>query len=138
MPANLAVAFYATPEARRVADNIVSFQTPAGGWGKNVDRDGPVRVKGQHSHVPVEHLPANARTGDDEAWSYVGTIDNNATTSELRFFARVQAMAPGAEGSGIARPSSRACAIFWRRSFPMAAGRKPIRSRAAITTRAYL
>ncbi|WP_204266508.1 pectate lyase, partial [Enterobacter hormaechei] len=34
----------------------------------------------------------------DEAWSYVGTIDNNATTSELRFLARVQAMAPGAEG----------------------------------------
>ena len=99
MPANLAAAFYATPEARHVADNIVSFQTPAGGWGKNVDRDGPVRVRGQH-YVPVEHLPANARTGDDEAWSYVGTIDNNATTSELRFLARVQSMAPGAEGEG--------------------------------------
>ena len=97
MPDNLAAAFYATPEARHVADNIVSFQTPAGGWGKNVDRDGPVRVKGQH-YVPVEHLPANARTGDDESWSYVGTIDNNATTSELRFLARVQSMAPGAQG----------------------------------------
>jgi PelA/Pel-15E family pectate lyase len=99
MPANLAAAFYATPEARHVADNIVSFQTPAGGWGKNVDRDGPVRVKGQH-YVPIEHLAANARTGDDESWSYVGTIDNNATTSELRFLARVQSMAPGAEGNG--------------------------------------
>ena len=97
MADNLAAAFYATPEARHVADNIVSFQTPAGGWGKNVDRDGRVRVKGQH-YVPVEHLPANARTGDDESWSYVGTIDNNATTSELRFLARVQAMAPGAQG----------------------------------------
>ncbi|MDH4743432.1 pectate lyase [Sphingomonas sp. CBMAI 2297] len=99
MPADRAAAFYATPEARRVADNIVSFQTPAGGWGKNVDRDGPVRVKGQH-YVPIEHLPANARTGDDEAWSYVGTIDNNATTSELRFLARVQAIAPGGAGEG--------------------------------------
>ncbi|MBB4098949.1 pectate lyase [Sphingomonas kyeonggiensis] len=98
MEANKAAAFYATPEARRVADNIVSFQTPAGGWGKNVDRDGPARVKGQH-YVPVEHLAANARTaGDDEEWSYVGTIDNNATTSELRFLARFQAGLPGAEG----------------------------------------
>jgi PelA/Pel-15E family pectate lyase len=89
--------WYAKPDARRVADNIVSFQTPAGGWGKNVDRDGPARLKGQH-YVPVEHLAANARTGDDEEWSYVGTIDNNATTSELRFLARVQAALPGAEG----------------------------------------
>lgn len=97
MDAKQPAEWYAKPEARRVADNIVSFQTPAGGWGKNVDRDGPARVKGQH-YVPVEHLPANARTGDDESWSYVGTIDNNATTSELRFLARVQAAVPGAEG----------------------------------------
>lgn len=89
--------WYAKPDARRVADNIVSFQTPAGGWGKNVDRDGPARLKGQH-YVPVEHLAANARTGDNEEWSYVGTIDNNATTTELRFLARVQAALPGAEG----------------------------------------
>lgn len=97
MDAKQDAAFYAKPDARRVADNIVSFQTPAGGWGKNVDRDGPARLKGQH-YVPVEHLPANARTGDNEEWSYVGTIDNNATTSELRFLARVQAAVPGTEG----------------------------------------
>ncbi|MEP9359860.1 pectate lyase [Sphingomonas sp. KR3-1] len=97
MDAKQPAAFYASATARRVADNIVSFQTPAGGWGKNVDRDGPARVKGQ-LYVAVEHLPANARTGDDEDWSYVGTIDNNATTSELRFLARVQAAVPGAEG----------------------------------------
>lgn len=97
MAANLAAAFYTTPEARKVADNIVSFQTPAGGWGKNVDREAPPRVKGQH-YVMVEHLPANARTGDNEEWSYVGTIDNNATTSELRFLARFQSAVPGPEG----------------------------------------
>lgn len=98
MDAKQDAGFYAKPEARRVADNIVSFQTPAGGWGKNVDRDAPVRLKGQH-YVEVEHLAANARSaGDDENWAYVGTIDNNATTSELRFLARVQAALPGAEG----------------------------------------
>jgi PelA/Pel-15E family pectate lyase len=31
--------------------------------------------------------------------SYIGTIDNNATTTELRFLARVQARAPGADGA---------------------------------------
>jgi PelA/Pel-15E family pectate lyase len=99
MPLNKDAAWYAGPEARAVAENIVSFQTPAGGWGKNVNRAGPARLKGQH-YVPVEHLPANARSDipGEEDWSYVGTIDNNATTTELRFLARVQAQLPGAEG----------------------------------------
>ena len=97
MDAKQPASFYAGAAARRVADNIVSFQTPAGGWGKNVDRSGPVRLRGQ-LYVPIEKLPANARTDSDENWSYVGTIDNNATTSELRFLARVQAALPGVEG----------------------------------------
>ena len=99
MPVDRSAAWYASPEARRVADNIVSFQTPAGGGGKNVDRREPARLRGQH-YVPVERLPAYAK-GDIQAsedWNYVGTIDNNATTSELRFLARVQAQLPGAEG----------------------------------------
>ncbi|TFW31022.1 pectate lyase [Massilia horti] len=86
MPLNRGAAWYASPEARHVADNIVSFQTPAGGWGKNVNRTGPVRQRGQ-SYVLVEGK-----------WAYVGTIDNDATTTELRFLARVQAQAPGEAG----------------------------------------
>lgn len=99
MPLNKDPAWYAGPEARAVADNIVSFQTPAGGWGKNVNRSGPARLRGQH-YVPVEHLPANARSDipGDEDWSYVGTIDNGATTTELRFLVRVQAQISGTEG----------------------------------------
>ncbi len=99
MPLDKPASWYASPEARHVADNIVSFQTPAGGWGKNVDRTGPVRARGEH-YVPIEHLPANAKSDmSDENWSYVGTIDNNATTTELRYLARAQAAAPGAEGN---------------------------------------
>jgi PelA/Pel-15E family pectate lyase len=85
MPLNRNPTWYRTPEARHVADNIVSFQTPAGGWGKNVDRTAPVRQRGQ------------AYT---EGKSFVGTIDNDATITELRFLARVQAQAPGADGQG--------------------------------------
>lgn len=99
MPLDKPATWYAGADARHVADNIVSFQTPAGGWGKNVDRTGPVRARGEH-YVPIEHLPANARSDmSDENWSYVGTIDNNATTTELRFLARAQAAAPGAAGN---------------------------------------
>lgn len=97
MPLDRPAAWYASPEARHVADNIVSFQTPAGGWGKNVDRTGPLRRPGEH-YVPIENLPANARTDADPDWSFVGTIDNDATTTEIRFLARVQAALPGVEG----------------------------------------
>ena len=76
MPLTRPDSWYATLEARHVADTIASFQTPAGGWGKNADRSGPPRQRGQ-----------NYVNGQ----SYVGTIDNDATTTELRFLARTQA-----------------------------------------------
>jgi PelA/Pel-15E family pectate lyase len=85
MPLDREPLWYGSPEARQVADVIVSFQTPAGGWGKNVRRGGALRQKGE-SYV-IGH-------------SYVGTIDNDATIGELRFLARVQAQLPGAEGQG--------------------------------------
>jgi PelA/Pel-15E family pectate lyase len=88
MPRNRPAAWHGTPEARHVADNIVSFQTPAGGWGKNVDRTGPVRQRGQ-PYVSFE---------GKESWNFIGTIDNNATTSEIRFLVRVQAQTPGVAG----------------------------------------
>jgi PelA/Pel-15E family pectate lyase len=84
MPLRRPAAWYGTPEARHIADEIVSFQTPAGGWGKNTDRSGPLRQRGQGWVI-------NGHT-------FVGTIDNDATITELRFLARVQAQAPGAQG----------------------------------------
>ena len=84
-------AWYGTLEALRVADNILSFQTPTGGWGKNADRLGPPRRPGEH-WVPPE---AGQRKN---SWSFVGTFDNNATIGELRFLARVQAQLPGTKG----------------------------------------
>jgi PelA/Pel-15E family pectate lyase len=108
VPLDKDAAWYASPEARAIAANIVSFQTPAGGWGKNQDRSGPPRAPGQ-SYV-IEEAPSNPPTGNfdtpaDVHWHYVGTIDNGATTSEIRFLARVAAKAPGHEGEA------------WRTSF---------------------
>ncbi|WP_421936675.1 pectate lyase [Phenylobacterium sp.] len=73
MPLSKPARWYATPEARHIADVIVSFQSPAGGWGKNAPRTA-VRQPGQ---------PFSAEK------DYVGTLDNDATVTELRFLARV-------------------------------------------------
>ncbi|AJP74478.1 pectate lyase [Sphingomonas hengshuiensis] len=102
MPLDRAPEWYASEAALRVARNIVSFQTPAGGWGKNVNRDAPPRAPGEGY---VAGLDPSGKAGgpraiDDDGWSYVGTIDNDATTTELRFLARVQAQFPGAAGDG--------------------------------------
>ncbi len=61
-------AWFATPEARRVADNILSYQSDLGGWPKNVD------------------TTAAPYRGDRRALK--PTFDNGATTDELRFLAR--------------------------------------------------
>lgn len=100
MPLDREDAFYRSAAARGIADNIVSFQTPAGGWGKNQNRSGPPRVRGEGWAI-VEKLPKYA-VGDiqaaDAGWAYVGTIDNGATTTEMRFLARVQAQHSGGDG----------------------------------------
>lgn len=107
MPLDRPPEYYASEDARQIADHIVSFQTPAGGWGKNMDRAAAPRTTGQ-PWVPTENLPAYARSdieAKDQNWRYVGTIDNGATTTEMRFLARAQAAAPGKEGDA------------WRASF---------------------
>jgi PelA/Pel-15E family pectate lyase len=108
MPMDRPAAWYAGPEARRIADTIVSFQTPAGGWGKNQDRAGPPRLRGQ-SYVIVEKLPDYAREdiAATEAWRYVGTLDNGATITELRFLGKVVAQTPNAAGKPYQRAIER-------------------------------
>lgn len=95
MPLNRQAAWYGSAEARLVAANILSYQTPAGGWGKNTNRAAPPRQRGQH-YVVDDVVPGSPPRKD--AWNYVGTIDNDATTTELRFLARVQAQASGTGG----------------------------------------
>lgn len=100
MPMGRPLEWYGSAEARRIADTIVSFQTPAGGWGKNQNRSGPPRLAGQ-SWVLTEKLPAYAVSDiqSEGSWRYVGTIDNDATVAELRFLARVQSRLPGVDGA---------------------------------------
>lgn len=109
MPLDRPAAWYASAEARHIADHIVSFQTPSGGWGKNMPRSGPLRQRGQH-YVAGE--------GPKDAWTFVGTIDNDATTTELRFLARVQAQLPGAEGARYRESFSRGIRYLLASQYP--------------------
>ncbi|MCX6903422.1 MAG: hypothetical protein NTW03_08085 [Verrucomicrobia bacterium] len=60
--------WYGSAEGRRVADNILTWQSVEGGWPKNTN------------------TTAQPFTGDTNTLK--GTFDNGATTGELRFLAR--------------------------------------------------
>ncbi|WP_241557203.1 pectate lyase [Croceibacterium ferulae] len=98
LPLDRDPVWYGGAEARALADNVVSFQTPAGGWGKNQDRSAPPRVAGQHwIGADLKAGPYAAQDGAG-GWSFVGTLDNDATVTELGLLARVQAQLPGTDG----------------------------------------
>lgn len=61
-------AWFAGAEGRRIADNILSWQSAAGSWPKNED------------------VTSKAFEGDPA--DIHGTFDNNATTDEIRFLTR--------------------------------------------------
>ena len=100
MPLDRDPAWYAGPEARAIADTILSFQTPAGGWSKNQDRTKPPRLKGQRYANNAEHMALDDSfdAPKDRFWTFVGTLDNDATTTEMRFLAKVQQQLPGKDG----------------------------------------
>jgi PelA/Pel-15E family pectate lyase len=120
MPLTQDAAWYATSEARHIADVIISFQTPAGGWGKNAPRDGAVRQKGQAyvAQTSAAHGGANDFDNADMSWHYVGTFDNDATITELRFLARVQAAVPGPEGDAYRKSLMRGIGYIRAAQFP--------------------
>lgn len=101
MPLDRSPEWYGTPEARHTADVIVSFQTPAGGWSKNLDMSAAPRQHGQSYTTDniSKHLgPDDFDAPRDPHWNYVGTLDNDATSTQLRFLALVSAATPGPEG----------------------------------------
>ena len=66
--AKQSVEWFQSEEGRRIADNVLTWQTPHGGWPKNRD---------------TASKPFDGKSEDLHA-----TFDNGATTNELRFLAR--------------------------------------------------
>jgi len=102
MPLDRDAYWYAGPEARAVADTIVSFQTPAGGWSKNQSRAVAPRLPGQRYANDAETMNpdrSNFDAPNDRFWTFVGTLDNDATTQEIKFLTRVATATPGATGA---------------------------------------
>lgn len=67
--------WFTSAEARAVADNVLLYQYPSGGWQKNVDMAKPLS--------PAEKADLAERAHDD------ATIDNGATHTQIRFLARM-------------------------------------------------
>lgn len=98
IPRDRDAAFYRSPEARHIADTILSFQLPNGGWSKNLDMSGPARLRGQSYMADnlSKHLsPDDFDAPRDPLWNYAGTLDNDATNTELHFLALVAKALPG-------------------------------------------
>jgi PelA/Pel-15E family pectate lyase len=66
-------SWYGTPEALTIATNVMGYQSPEGGWPKNLNLALP----------PAGSALLSAAGGN------ANTIDNGATTTPLRFLARV-------------------------------------------------
>ena len=69
--------FFKTEEARRIGDQIIAYQRCTGGWPKNIDM---TRDMSQEELDAV--IKEKNRRNDS-------TIDNNATTSQMTFLARL-------------------------------------------------
>lgn len=78
MDSDTSPQWFAQPEAVRLAEAAISFQTPSGGWSKAVDYAPGPRTPGMHW---------TSQAGDP--WHYCGTFDNRTTTEQLKLLAGV-------------------------------------------------
>ena len=74
----VAAAWYGSPEALKLADAVLSSQTPTGGWSKAIDYTAGLRA-------PGIQWTNNA----EDPWHYCGTLDNRSTTEQIKFLANV-------------------------------------------------
>jgi PelA/Pel-15E family pectate lyase len=121
LPLDEKPAWYAGAEARRRADNVVTFQTPAGGWSKGFDATDHPRAAGESfsGGNTSRHLaPGDHDQPAELDWNYIGTFDNDATTRHLRFLARVAAASDEPTGAAWRRAFERGLAYIFAAQYP--------------------
>jgi PelA/Pel-15E family pectate lyase len=112
--------WYGGAEAQRIADNVATFQTPAGGWSKHTDFTQHRRAPGEAFASDSNSHILTAQDFDRPAelnWSYLGTFDNGATTTELRFLAKVIA-ATGTNNAARREAFARGLLYIFAAQFP--------------------
>jgi PelA/Pel-15E family pectate lyase len=77
---NIGDAWFASDEAKQLADSIISFQTPSGGWSKHMGFSKGLRKPG---------MQWTSQNAPGEPAHYVATFDNGSTTTEMDFLANV-------------------------------------------------
>ena len=68
--------WYGSVEAIRIADNVLLYQFPSGGWPKNIDMAEELNASQKQQLKAQNHLDSS-------------TIDNTATYTQLRYLAKV-------------------------------------------------
>jgi PelA/Pel-15E family pectate lyase len=74
-------AFFASDTAGRIAQNILTYQAPNGGWSKHVDFSAPRK-------------PGQSYFSESSQWQWISTIDNSSTTEEMEFLAKEDSVHP--------------------------------------------
>jgi PelA/Pel-15E family pectate lyase len=92
-------AWYATPAARALADSVLRYQRDSGGWPKDVDMMRPPRGASQRSLADA-------------------TIDNGATTTQIRLLARVAIATTGVSGEAYRDGAIRGIDYLLRAQYP--------------------
>lgn len=80
LKAKVGDAWFASDEARQLADTILSYQTPSGGWSKHL---------GFHKGPRSPGMLWTSQNEPGQPAHYVATFDNGSTTAEMNFLARV-------------------------------------------------
>lgn len=70
-------AFFTTPEAARIAENVLLYQQTTGGWPKNIRMQNEMTPELKEKAIKLKNITKES------------TIDNGSTTTEIRFLARM-------------------------------------------------
>lgn len=92
MPLDREINWYRTAYALQTAEAIISYQMPNGGWGKNLPMHDHIRKAGESfigNNISHYLSKDDFDTPKDPYWNYFGTLDNDATTTQLHFLALV-------------------------------------------------
>lgn len=72
---SMTTTWFLSDSARKMAETILTFQAPNGGWSKHV------------SYSSGPRKPGQSFFSESAEWQWISTIDNNSTTEQMQFLA---------------------------------------------------